>query len=414
MRSASGTKPGHMTSLVSADQTWTLWALIVSGTALAIWLEQTHRWAARLSGPVLALVIAMGLSNTGVMPTQSPAYDFVDEYLVPLAIPLLLFRANLWQIIRSTGRLFLAFHLSALGTVAGTGLAVLLLSERIPAQDLAEVAGIMTGSYIGGSVNFMAIKTSYAVRSSLADPLIVADNLVMAIVFIGLLAAGASPFVQRFYPHPHSRHADREAASDLAAQHWQRKGIGLLDLAKALAVGLVVVALAKLIERWAKMAFGDVSHAALGWQMLQVLCTNRFVLITSVSLLVATLFHRPMGSIQGPEELGTLMLYLFLFCIGLPADLRMVLVQAPIFFVLCAIIAGTNVAWTLLWGRLLRFNLEELLVALNANLGGAPSAAAMAISAGWPRLVLPGILVGIWGYVIATPIGVLVIEWLRR
>lgn len=68
----------------------------------------------------------------------------------------------------------------------------------------------------------------------------------------------------------------------------------------------------------------------------------------------------------------------------------------------------------LAWGKLLRFNLEELLLAVNANLGGAPTAAAMAVSAGWPRLVLPGILVGIWGYVIATPIGVLVVEFLKR
>ena len=38
----------------------------------------------------------------------------------------------------------------------------------------------------------------------------------------------------------------------------------------------------------------------------------------------------------------------------------------------------------------------------------------MAISAGWPRLVLPGLLVGIWGYVVGTPIGVLVYEILTR
>ncbi len=148
--------------------------------------------------------------------------------------------------------------------------------------------------------------------------------------------------------------------------------------------------------------------------MLQVLFTNKFVLITGISLLFATVFHKPMSAINGPEELGTLMLYLFLFCIGLPADLKMVLLQAPMFFVFCAIIATVNLAWTLVWGKVLRFNLEELLLAVNANLGGAPSAAAMAISAGWPRLVLPGILVGIWGYVIATPIGVLVVEALRR
>ncbi|MFP6896412.1 MAG: DUF819 family protein [Roseibacillus sp.] len=58
--------------------------------------------------------------------------------------------------------------------------------------------------------------------------------------------------------------------------------------------------------------------------------------------------------------------------------------------------------------------LEELVIAINANLGGPPSAAAMAISAGWPRLVLPGILIGIWGYVIGTPVGILIVEWCLR
>jgi predicted PurR-regulated permease PerM len=42
----------------------------------------------------------------------------------------------------------------------------------------------------------------------------------------------------------------------------------------------------------------------------------------------------------------------------------------------------------------------------------------MCISKGWSRLVLPGILVGLWGYVIGTPIGILLItaleQWARR
>ena len=403
-----------MTSLISPQDFWTLWALILSGTALAIWLEQTQKWAAKLSGPVLALLIAMLLSNTGLVPARSPAYDFVDDYLVPLAIPLLLFRANALHIVRSTGRLFLAFHLSALGTLAGTFLAVFLLKGTIASPDLEHAAGMMSASYIGGAVNFMAVKSSYNVVPEVTDPLIVADNFVMAVVFIALLAAAASAFFRRRYPHPHSLDANSAEAENLAARHWQRKGIGLLDLGKALAVACVVVAAARLMERAVRPAFGDVSQASFALQMLQVLCTNQFVLITGVSLLVATVFHRPLAAINGPEELGTLMLYLFLFCLGLPADLRMVLVQAPLFFVFCAVIAGVNLTWTLLWGKVLRFNLEELLLAVNANLGGAPSAAAMAISAGWPRLVLPGILVGIWGYVIATPIGVLIVELLLR
>ena len=36
-----------------------------------------------------------------------------------------------------------------------------------------------------------------------------------------------------------------------------------------------------------------------------------------------------------------------------------------------------------------------------------------ASGAGWSRLVLPGVLLGLWGYIIGTPIGIAVMEFLR-
>jgi uncharacterized membrane protein len=356
----------------------------------------------------------MVLSNTGLVPARSPAYDFVDDYLVPLAIPLLLIRANVVRILRSTGRLFLVFHVSSLGTLAGTFLAVALLKGHIKSPDLENAAGMMAASYIGGAVNFMAVKASYSVAPGVSDPLIVADNFVMATIFVLLLAMATSKFFRSRYPHPHSVNTDSNQAGTLAAQHWQRKGISLLDLAKSLAVACLVVAAARLLERGIRPVFGDASGTGVAMQALQVLCTNRFVLLTAVTLVLATALHKPLSSVNGPEELGTLFLYLFLFCIGLPADLKQVLVQAPLFFVFCGIIALVNLGWTLVWAKVFRFDLEEALLAVNANLGGAPTAATMAISAGWPLLVLPGILVGIWGYVIGTPVGVLMVEILKR
>src|SRR5687767_2027367 len=98
-----------MTTLIKPDDYSTLWAVLITGTCLSIWLEQKYRWAAKLSGPVVALLIAMALSNTGIMPTDSPAYDFVGTWLIPLAIPLLLFRANVFHIFRTTGRMLVCF-----------------------------------------------------------------------------------------------------------------------------------------------------------------------------------------------------------------------------------------------------------------------------------------------------------------
>jgi uncharacterized membrane protein len=402
-----------MTSLINPDDYTTLWAVMVTGTVAAIWLEQTYKWAAKLSGPVVALLMAMALSNTGVMPADSPAYDFVGTWMVPLAIPLLLFRADVRRIFRAAGRVFVCFHLSAVGTLLGVAAAVFALRGRVGSPELEHAAGIMAGSYTGGSVNFFAVAQSYDVAAAVTNPLIVADNFVMAGVFVVLLSVGASAFFRRHFSHPHSLEADTTAAENLAAKHWQRKGIALLDIAKALAFGFVAMAIASLLGRAIQAAFGDVSDAGLGAQMLQTLCTNKFVLITGTSLVLATLFHKRLAAVNGPEEIGSYFLFLFLFVIGLPADLKAVLLNAPLFFLFCAIIAGINLAFTLAVGKLLRLPLEELLLAVNASLGGAPSAAAMAISRGWPRLVLPSILIGIWGYVIGTPIGIMVVEILK-
>lgn len=400
------------TLIKSTDHT-TLWALIALGTALAIWLEQNFRWAAKLSAPVLALLIAMLLSNTRIVPAESPAYDFVGDWLVPLAIPLLLFRANIREIIRSGGRMVLVLHISSIGTILGTVLAVWLLRGQIGSPDTAHAAGMMAASYIGGAVNFMAVKTSYGVAESVSNPLIVADNFVMAGAFVALLSIAASKWFRARYPHPHSVETGGDASA-VAAQHWQRKGIALLDVAWALAFAFVVFALATLAGRVTKGWFGDSAQAGLGLQMLATLVTNKFVLLTSVTLALATLLARPLAKVNGADELGGYMLAVFLFTLGLPADLWLVLTKAPIYFVFCGIIAVVNLAFTLVVGKLFKLQLEELLLAVNANLGGAPSAAAMAISAGWPRLVLPGILAGIWGYVIGTPVGVMVVEFFKR
>ena len=88
--------------------------------------------------------------------------------------------------------------------------------------------------------------------------------------------------------------------------------------------------------------------------------------------------------------------------------------NVPILFLFCLVIAITNLVFTLIVGRFLKLNLEELWLSVNATLGGTPSAAAMAISRGWSNLVLPGILAEIWGYVIGTFIAILVAETLRR
>lgn len=415
-----------MASLIQPDDSATLWAIIACGAALSIWLEQTYKWAARLSAAVIALLIAMILSNTRIMPLESPAYDVVEKWLVPLAVPLLLARANVGEILRSGRGPLLAVNLAAIGTLIGTAVAIVTMRPWIASPGIEHAGGLMTASYVGGGVNFFAVKNSYHISESLSSPLLVADNFVMAGFFVMILSIAASKWFRARYPHPHILEAEGASAATAAAaaggaetasavlEHAERKSVSVFDIARGFAFAFVVVALAFAAEKGLKAAFGDVSQAGTGYRMFATLCGNRFVLLTGISLIMATLFAKPLKTVNGMDELGSWMLMLFLFCIGLPADLWLVLTSAPQMFVFCAIIAAFNVGFALLAGKFLKVNLEELLLAMNATLGGPPTAAAMAVSAGWNRLVLPGLLIGLYGYITGTPLGIMVIEFFLR
>jgi uncharacterized membrane protein len=299
--------------------------------------------------------------------------------------------------------MFLAFHVATVGTLIGSLLAGLLFNTSV--ERAAELAGVMAGSYTGGSVNFVALQNHYQVSPELANPLIVADNFIMAGIFGVLFVIANSAFFRRRYPHPHSLELDHEQSRSLAARHWERKGIALLDLAKALGLAVLVTAVS------IKLADAIKSQNDSKW--IQSLFGNPYLMITTITVLLTSSFHRQIERINGAEELGAYFLYLFFFVIGLQADLVRVLVNVPVLFVFCLLIAVVNLVWTLAIGKLLRLNLEELLLGVNATLGGPPSAVAMAIAAGWPRLVVPGLLAGLWGYIIGTFLGIAVTETLR-
>ena len=108
-------------TLIAADDTWSLLTLLVVSVALAIWLEQTYRWASKISGAIIALLIALAASNLAIIPTACVLYDdIIWGFAVPMGIPLLLLNCNMKKIWKQTGRMMVIFLIGAAGTVAGT------------------------------------------------------------------------------------------------------------------------------------------------------------------------------------------------------------------------------------------------------------------------------------------------------
>lgn len=397
-----------MQTLIAPDNHWALLAILCGSTFLAIWLEQKYKWAAKISGAIITLVIAIALVNLDVIPSEAPVFDdFVWGYAVPLAIPLLLLQTNLKKMHREAGRFLAIFLIGAAGTVAGAVLATVLLRGTV--EGIPGAAAMMTGSYIGGGVNFTALAAAFNVDANLKASTTVADNLNMAIYFLVLLAVAGSAWFRKHYRHPHIddvlANGKSDAGETLAAQYWTRKEISLKDVAVDMAFAVIVVFLSKLIGGFFK---GLIPADNWFLKMLNTFFGSEYVWITNLSLVWSTCFSKQASNMRGAQEIGTWLIYLFFFVIGAPASVGVLIRNAPILLLFCMIIVLVNMLFCFLGGKLFRFDLEEIVLASNANIGGPTTAAGMAISQGWVRLVGPCMLVGTFGYVIGTWLGILV------
>ena len=140
-------------SLIRIDNTLVLLAILCAIAAFSIYLEQTYSWAGKITGCILALAFTMILSNFRIIPAEdTKAYDIVWGWVVPLAIPMLLFKANLKKVWKESGRLIGIYLLSGLGTILGAFVAFFLLRNFIP--ELYKLSAMMVGTYTGGSMHF--------------------------------------------------------------------------------------------------------------------------------------------------------------------------------------------------------------------------------------------------------------------
>lgn len=393
-----------MNTLISPNDTWMLLAIMCASVALAMYLEQTRKWAANISGSIIVLVIALVLVNLRVIPTAASVFDdMVWGYAVPMAIPLLLLKTNIKRIWTETHRLLAIFLIGSVGTICGVLAAYMLLSPFVPS--LAQAAAMMTGSYIGGGVNFTALADAFHADSSLTSATTVADNLNMAIYFLVLIAFARNAFLRRHYPHPYSGQAGGDKETTQAASYWKQKPISLRDIAIDLAYTVLVVTISRALGRW---CLAMIPQGGWFLSMLRTFFGSQYIWITTISMLFATFCSPQAERMSGAEEIGTYLIYLFFFAIGVPASIGAILRSAPLMLLFCLIIVLVNMLFCLIGGKLIGSSLEEILLASNANIGGPTTAAGMAISQGWTKLITPCMLVGTFGYVIGTYAGVIV------
>ncbi|CAN6850955.1 unnamed protein product, partial [Brassica oleracea] len=368
------------TPLISGNDEWGTWTALFATGAFGLWSEKTKVGSA-VSGALVSTLIGLAASNLGVISSDSPAFAVVLNFLLPLAVPLLLFRADLRRVVQSTGKLLLAFVIGSVATTVGTALAYYLVPMRALGPDSWKIAAALMGRHIGGAVNYVAIANALEVSPSVLAAGLAADNVICAVYFTSLFAIG-SKIPAETLPPPTS---DAETIKDSETENK----IPVLLIATGIAVSLAICKIGALLTKHFGISGGSLPA------------------ITAVVVVLATVFPSQFGRLApSGEAMALILMQVFFTVIGASGNIWSVINTAPSIFLFALVQIGTHLAVILGVGKLLNVELRLLLLASNANVGGPTTAAGMATAKGWNSLIVPGILAGIFGISIATFIGI--------
>jgi uncharacterized membrane protein len=357
-------------------------ALIAGATALAFILDHRVPGMSKVGASLLALVLGAIFSNSGLVPAQSPVYGVIEGPLTSLAIAWLLLAVNLSDLKVAGPRMIGAFLLAAFGTGLGAFLGGLFFAGRF-GENTWRLGGVFTGTYSGGSVNFVSVGQGVELPDFLFAGATAADALTTGIwlAFTLLLPI----WLRRFYPAPIP--GEEVGASEVEAHphpFFERVSLSTLDLATLLAVGFFLV----VASQW--LGTRTPGIPAVLW-------------LTTMALLVGHLtpFKKPRGALQ----LGNLALHAFFVIIGIHSRISEIMAVGVEVFYFTLVVVGVHGLLVFGVGRALRMDVGSLAVASQAAVGGPSSALAVAVSREWRGLVLPGIIVGLLGYALGNYLG---------
>jgi uncharacterized membrane protein len=331
------------------------------------------------------------LSNLGIIPLQSEMYRFVRVYLLPASLVLLVLSVDLPAVARLGRNAVVIFLAGTVGIILGGPLAYLALGWLVPAE-LGEQAwkglAALSGSWIGGSANFVAIGQSVGALDSTLSMMVVVDVGVSYIWMAVLLS-----FAGREQKMDAKIGADRRTLDAVRGevervQAESSRPVTLADLLWMLAIAFGVTVACTVIAS----KLPDLGSVVTGstWVML---------LVTTVGVVLSfTPVRRLEGA--GASRMGSVFLYLLVATIGAQAEFRRLL-DAPALVAVGMLWMAIHAATILGVRRLLRAPIFFAAVGSQANVGGTASASVVA-AAFHPALAPVGVLLAVLGYVLGT------------
>lgn len=362
---------------------------------VVIWLAQRIPVLDRIGVVPLTFLagflVAIAFDLRGLAAAQST----VAEVSVALALPLIIFAANIRKALRDAQGALTAVVLAFVAVVAVSLIGVPLFAAHV--AKLWQVAGMAVGAYTGSGVNMGAIKTAIQADESVFLTMITYDIVFSVVYMLVVVLAGQrlAGLLLRPYSGPAGETQDAALAhlADDSAAAYRRlldrsgwAGSGLVLLASAAVVG-IAVGLSKLFSP----AAGSVVT---------------ILAITTLGLVGSTIpqLHR----VRTSFHMGMYLILVFCFASATMLDTRIFTRMDWALGGYFLFVIFGSMALHMVLCRLFDIDRDTFLIASGAAIMSVPFIPVITGALKNRALLVPGIAVGILGYAVGNYLGVMV------
>jgi uncharacterized membrane protein len=383
-------------------------ATLVAVVSFWFWLEKKSGWKIFDYLPPLIFIYAtpVVLSNTGLIPFENGAYDFLRHYGLPIFICLMLLKVDVLGAVRIMGKGVFVMLIGTMGVVLGGVLAYTLgqtistpdwfpLSFPLP-EDSWKAFGTLAGSWIGGTGNMTAAHAALEGSGNDMTMAAAADQMVY-LIWLPLLL-GSRAFAEKFNRWMRVP-ADRlEMMDRAAAEHDHSEEAPKM-------IQLLYLALIALGFTWISLELSQVlPPVVVGGATVISASTWLILLVTTLALAASA---TPARKLPAAHPIAMAIIYVYVARIGATMDLSNASLETMGAFVaMCYVWIFIHGIFILAGAWLFRVDVHTLAIASAANIGGAASAPIVAAHHR-ESLVPASILMAMIGYALGNYLAIL-------
>jgi uncharacterized membrane protein len=304
-------------------------------------------------------LMPMVLSTLGVLPSESPAYGIMGQLLMPFGLFLLSVTIDVPALLRMGRPAAIMVLTGTAGVAIGALLSFGLLHALMPADSWQGFA-VMSGAWIGGSANAIAMQQALDANPDVLAPILVVDTVVGYGWFTVLVALTAwQDRFDRWLGADDFRFGNDESATEHESGQTPPEPVDLPTLAMIIGMGFAATLIA-----------GGIAAQLPELGDPPVVTTTMWTMLIVVTLGLGLSFTR-LRRVErhGAGEVAYLAIFLLLATLGARGHLG-AFFQAPAYLAAGLLWIGVHIGLLLAVARMMRFPFFFVATGSMANLGG--------------------------------------------